>query len=127
MVTRDDEPGTGSPGPGGPGYPQTKTPLQESPGAGGADYPHNTTKISDFANRTRELGNYLDRQVLDRAREPVEPVDREAMIQWILEAKNHTTNPEMIDEDYLLSDRPLDYYVLHIIYKQHSELIKDVG
>ena len=125
MISKDDEPGTGSPGPGGPGYPQTKSPIQESPGAGGDDYPHNTAQISEFAKRTRELGQYLDRQVLDRAREPVSPEDREAMIQWTLEAKKHTAYPESLDADYLLSDRPLDYFMMNVVYQQHTDLVRD--
>ncbi|MBW3623228.1 MAG: hypothetical protein KY468_07445 [Armatimonadetes bacterium] len=112
-------------GSGGSDYPKTATETQFVPGVGGADYPHNTSKISDFKKRSRELGQYLDRQVLERAREPVSPEDREAMIQWVQEAKQHTINPESIDVDYLLSDRPLDYYMLNIVFQPHSEMTRD--
>lgn len=126
MSSNITESGVDQPGPGGDGYPNTVSETSLVPGAGGDDYPHNTAKISDFAKHTRELGHYINRQVLDRANSPVDPDDREAMIQWTMEAKNHSVDPDGLDPDYLMSDRPLDYHMLSVIYQQHSDLVKDV-
>ena len=87
---------------------------------------HNTTKISDFAKRSRELGKYIREQVLHREHEPVEEKDREAVRNWTLEARQHSVDPDALDVDYLDLDRPLDYHMLNIIFQQHSDMIRDV-
>jgi len=86
----------------------------------------NLKHLSEFACRTREFGQTLERLELERGRQAVDSEDREAMRQWILEARSHTTDPDALSTDAVSDPRPLDYVVLAQLFRQSSELIRDV-
>jgi hypothetical protein len=86
----------------------------------------NVKHLSDFARRSRAFGQTLERLEVDRGRQAVDPEDREAMRQWILEARDHTTDPEALSADAVSDARPLDYVVMAQLFGQFSELIRDV-
>ncbi len=86
---------------------------------------YNTSRISEFAQRTRELGHYLNRQVLDRGDSPLDDADREALLRWAEEARSHTNAPDAMDVEYLRGDQPVSYRMVDIVFQQVSELIRD--
>jgi hypothetical protein len=83
-------------------------------------------RLSEFAKRTREFGHQIERWEEDMGRQPVSPERRQAVREWILEARNHTTDPDAFSVEALADDQPLDYVMLADIFQAGSELIRDI-